>query len=257
MVKVLPRPASLSTVTSPPIIRQSRRLSARPRPVPPYLRVVAASAWEKASKSRASCSGVMPMPVSLTRNTIQSCPSLASRATASEIVPSIGELAGVAQEVEEGLAHLRQVRPHRPRHRPGSAAPGGSRSSRPAAGSTAAMSRTRPATSKLSRYSSILPASILERSRISLISSSRCLPAALILLRSSVNCLGPQVVGVLLEHLAVADDGVERRAQLVATCWPGTRTCGDRRPRAGGSCPRSPGTAARSGWPGPTGPQRS
>jgi hypothetical protein len=35
IVKVLPRPGSLSTVTSPPINRQSRRESARPRPVPP------------------------------------------------------------------------------------------------------------------------------------------------------------------------------------------------------------------------------
>ena len=65
MVKVLPWPGSLSTVMSPPIIRQNRRLMARPRPVPPNLRVVEASAWVKASKSLASCSGVMPMPVSL------------------------------------------------------------------------------------------------------------------------------------------------------------------------------------------------
>ena len=35
MVKVVPRPGSLSTVTSPPIIWQNRRLRARPRPVPP------------------------------------------------------------------------------------------------------------------------------------------------------------------------------------------------------------------------------
>ena len=52
-VKVVPWPGSLSTVTSPPIIRQKRRLIARPRPVPPYLRVVDASAWVNASNSRA------------------------------------------------------------------------------------------------------------------------------------------------------------------------------------------------------------
>ena len=34
-VKVLPRPGALSTVTSPPISRQSRRDRARPSPVPP------------------------------------------------------------------------------------------------------------------------------------------------------------------------------------------------------------------------------
>ncbi len=87
MVNVLPRPASLSTVTSPPIIRQSRRLSARPSPVPPYFRVVAASACEKASNSRAICSGVIPMPVSRTRNTIDSGPPRVSRLTDSETVP--------------------------------------------------------------------------------------------------------------------------------------------------------------------------
>jgi hypothetical protein len=37
IVKVEPRPGLLSTVMSPPIIWQNRRLIARPRPVPPYL----------------------------------------------------------------------------------------------------------------------------------------------------------------------------------------------------------------------------
>ena len=41
MVKVEPRPGSLSTVMSPPIIWQKRLLIARPRPVPPYLLAVA------------------------------------------------------------------------------------------------------------------------------------------------------------------------------------------------------------------------
>ena len=35
IVNVLPRPGSLTTVMSPPIIRQSRRESASPNPVPP------------------------------------------------------------------------------------------------------------------------------------------------------------------------------------------------------------------------------
>ena len=38
---------------------------ARPRPVPPYLRVVEVSAWLNDWNRRAHCSGVMPMPVSL------------------------------------------------------------------------------------------------------------------------------------------------------------------------------------------------
>jgi len=39
-----------------------------PSPVPPYLRVVEVSACEKAWKSRALCSGVMPIPLSRTEN---------------------------------------------------------------------------------------------------------------------------------------------------------------------------------------------
>ena len=43
-VNVVPLPASLSTAMPPPIISQKRCVMARPRPVPPYLRVVDASA---------------------------------------------------------------------------------------------------------------------------------------------------------------------------------------------------------------------
>ena len=50
---------------------------------------------------------------------------------------------------------------------------------------------------------------------MSLISPSRCLPAALIFWRSGMNVCLPEVLGLLLEHLGVADDGVERRPQLV------------------------------------------
>jgi hypothetical protein len=41
IVKVDPRPGSLSTVMSPPIIWQNLRLMTSPRPVPPYLLAVA------------------------------------------------------------------------------------------------------------------------------------------------------------------------------------------------------------------------
>ena len=47
MVKMLPSFGTLWTVTSPPMIWQKRRVSASPRPVPPNLRVVEASAWLK------------------------------------------------------------------------------------------------------------------------------------------------------------------------------------------------------------------
>ena len=72
------------------------------------------------------------------------------------------------------------------------------------------------ATSKFSKNSSILPASILDKSRMSLMSASRCLPAALIFSRSPLNSSSCSVGGFLVQHLGVAQDGVERRAQLVA-----------------------------------------
>ena len=68
-MKVDPLPASLVTVMSPPMIWQNLRLMARPRPVPPYFLLVEDSACSKAWKSLPNCSGVIPMPVSVTRNT--------------------------------------------------------------------------------------------------------------------------------------------------------------------------------------------
>jgi hypothetical protein len=49
---------------SPPIIRQKWRVMTRPRPLPPYFRVVDASAWLKALNNRLICSADIPIPVS-------------------------------------------------------------------------------------------------------------------------------------------------------------------------------------------------
>ena len=57
---------------------------------------------------------------------------------------------------------------------------------------------------------------------MSLIRPSRCLPAALTRWRSGMNVCCVEVLGLLLEHLGVPDDGVQRRPQFVATCSPGT-----------------------------------
>src|SRR5260221_2351782 len=65
-VKTEPLPGSLVSVTSPPIMRASLRVMARPRPVPPYCRAVEESAWVNSSNNLACCSGVIPMPVSAT-----------------------------------------------------------------------------------------------------------------------------------------------------------------------------------------------
>ncbi len=87
IVKVLPRPSALDTVTSPPMSEQSRRVSDSPSPVPPKRRLVEVSAWENSWNRRPICSSVMPMPVSVTSNTSTSPPSAASRRTASDTVP--------------------------------------------------------------------------------------------------------------------------------------------------------------------------
>ena len=65
-VKVLPMPGVLRKVSSPPSRVASSRLMARPRPVPPYLRLVLASACWKASNTIFCFSTGMPTPVSVT-----------------------------------------------------------------------------------------------------------------------------------------------------------------------------------------------
>ena len=67
-MKVLPWPGMLRSWISPPSRLDSSRLMARPRPVPPYLRLVLESACWKASKMILYFSGMMPMPVSETSN---------------------------------------------------------------------------------------------------------------------------------------------------------------------------------------------
>src|SRR6516225_8111055 len=69
------------------------------------------------------------------------------------------------------------------------------------------------ASAKSSSCSSMRPASILERSRMSLMRASRWRPAPRTRSSGSVSCFA---LGILAQHLADADDGVERRAQLVA-----------------------------------------
>ena len=86
-----PLPGSLVTVTSPPIMRASLRVMARPRPVPPKRCAVVLSAWVNSSNSFACCSGVMPTPVSETDSSIHWQPSATLRAP-SLISPSLVNL---------------------------------------------------------------------------------------------------------------------------------------------------------------------
>ena len=97
-MKVEPSPGLLSTVMSPPIIRQKCRLMARPRPVPPYLLAVVEEACENSWNSLPICSGVMPMPVSVTAIVIQSRPSCCCGCAAMVTVPfSVNLLALLAR----------------------------------------------------------------------------------------------------------------------------------------------------------------
>ncbi len=75
-VKRLPSSTVLSTAMPPPSSSPRRRAIARPRPLPPYLRLVLASICSNAPKMWSSLSAGMPMPVSVT--VIATAPSGAS-----------------------------------------------------------------------------------------------------------------------------------------------------------------------------------
>src|SRR6266536_2262245 len=81
-VNTLPRFGSLSTWSSPPSRRAISRLIERPRPVPPYLRLVVPSACWNASKISSTLSLEMPMPVSATDRAI-TCGASRSRGLAN------------------------------------------------------------------------------------------------------------------------------------------------------------------------------
>ncbi len=68
-VKVLPLPSSLRSVTSPPSSLDSSRTIDSPSPVPPCSRVMGLPAWRNFSKTSSCSSGAMPTPVSVTVST--------------------------------------------------------------------------------------------------------------------------------------------------------------------------------------------
>ena len=168
----LPSPDLLSTPISPPISSTSCCEIARPRPVPPYCRVVEPSACVNAS-NRAVCTRLgrcrcrCRAPRTRTTRVVR---RLRSRATRDDDLAALGELDGVADQVDQ---HLAQRGPDR------RAAPSARRDrrARPARG-PCCVRRARPAgrrrprsraagRSRASRARS-LPASIFEKSRMSL-----------------------------------------------------------------------------------------
>ena len=169
---------------SPPISRQKWRLIASPSPVPPYLLLVRGLGLGERLEQPAELLLGHPDP-GVGDGEGEPVVGLSLHGQADGAV--VGELGGVGEQVEQRLPHLGQVGVHRRRGRRGSRRPACCRSSRPAAGRWPRRPGPGPATSNVSRNRSIRPASILERSRMSLISPSRCLPAALIFWRSGMN----------------------------------------------------------------------
>ena len=150
--------------------------------MPPYLRVVLASACVNAWNSRDICSWVMPMPLSATLIS-RSSPL---RFTTSRTVPFSVNLQALLSRLNSTCRTLVRSACISP----ASSATSSSRAFLCVSTSgctVVATSRTIGPTAKVSRNSSILPASIFERSSTPLTSDSRCLPALRILSRSGTN----------------------------------------------------------------------
>ena len=82
--KQLPSPGVLATPTTPPISSASWRQMLRPRPVPPYWRVVELSACENGWNRRGSSSAATPGPVSVTSKRTLPSPAVL---TVTSIIP--------------------------------------------------------------------------------------------------------------------------------------------------------------------------
>ena len=116
-VKGAAGPGSLSSQIRPPIIWTSVAEIVRPSPVPPNRRVVEPSAWLKASKIVACLSAGMPMPVSVTAKcSIEPVAGARVFATLDQDVALLGELDGVADEVDEHLPEPHRVADDAGRH---------------------------------------------------------------------------------------------------------------------------------------------
>ncbi len=175
---VLPAPGSLSSQIWPPISSTSRLQIVSPSPVPPCLRVVDMSAWVKGWKRRAACSGVMPTPVSRTeKRSLTRSPVCSSSSALSRISPRSVNFTAL-------LTRFVRIWPRRsgsPRRPCGTEVGASARNSRPFSWAFCPVTVvTVEITSSswngvVSRSS--LPASIFEKSRMSLMIPSSDVPA--------------------------------------------------------------------------------
>ena len=128
-VNVLPSPRVLWTRISPPSSLAISRLMDRPRPVPPYFRLVPVSACWNGSKMTRSLSGGMPIPVSVTENArtpvrpaqdrVVAAPARRGRLDPQADLARLGELEGVGQQVPEHLLQPLRVGRDGPRQAAG------------------------------------------------------------------------------------------------------------------------------------------
>ena len=229
-VTVVPLPSpALFTPTVPPCSSTRLLTSDRPSPSPPCLRVVEASPWRKRSNRCGMNAGWMPMPVSATA--ISTCAS--SRCEHDLHVPPRGvNLMAFDSRFQTTCCR-----------RPGSPEIG------PAAGSR--MRSTRMPLASAAGVTVSIAASMNE-SGCSGCMSSRSLPEMMRLMssRSSMSCVWTRALRSIVsrparsssalrageaQHLRPAEDGVQRRAQLVRQRGQelvlGTRSCA--RPRRG------------------------
>ena len=86
--KLAPFPSWLSTQISPPINVTNCLHIAKPRPVPPYRRDIDSSPWLNGWNSNAFCVLFSPIPVSLTSNSSWMSSTLCVHLTLTEISPS-------------------------------------------------------------------------------------------------------------------------------------------------------------------------
>src|ERR1044071_441871 len=173
-VKVDPRPGALSTQIRPPCSSTNFFARVRPRPVPSCLRVSSWPTWRNSSKIAAWSSGAMPMPVSVTAISTMPFRWVAFR----QIRPPSGvNLTALERRFSSTCLTLRSSPTS-------SSSPGSMSSCREMPCRVArSLHRVTAFSRAVGRWkgtgaSSMRPASILERSRMSLISDRRCWPEA-------------------------------------------------------------------------------
>ena len=214
-VNVEPAPATDSTAMSPPIIRQNSRDSARPRPVPPYLRDVCASACENASNNRASCASVMPMPVSRIANVYVA--GSACRRTVNVIVPPSVNFAAFDSRLNSTCRTFTRSACITPISL-GQSITNALRFFSTTGRTIDSASFTKVATSKSSRYIVMRPASTFDRSRstaigaIGMCSGSFFYSFSLILL--CLDGVAPAELAGRADHLRLVNHGHDRSPEI-------------------------------------------